>query len=85
MVDVLSVDAWRDGHDWTWNNWYKAGTVPAAWLRLSTRRLLRALREAGYLSSQSAGRVQVEDDGYNLCVQERSGRTLYALAYGDLL
>lgn len=84
-VDVLSVDAWRDGHDWTWNSWHKVGQMPAAWLDLSKRRLLRVMREEGYLTAYSVGRVQIEDDGYNICVQERNGRTLLALAYGDLM
>lgn len=83
-VDVLSVDAWADGlGGWTWNAWHRVGEVPRAWLSLSKRRLLRLLRSEGYLSAYSAGRVMVDDDGFNFCIQERNGRTVFALAYGE--
>lgn len=83
-VSVLSVDTWSDGYGgWTWNNWRCVGEIPRFWLSLSTRRLLRLLRTEGCLGLGSVGRVMVDDDGYNLCIQERNGRTLYALAYGE--
>ena len=83
-VSVLSVDAWSDGMGgWQWNSWRCVGAIPRAWLRLSTRRLLRLLREEDFLGLGSVGRVLVEDDGYNVCIQERSGCTVLALAYGD--
>lgn len=82
-VTVLSVDAWSDGMGgWSWNNWRCVGEIPHAWLRLAPRRLLRLLRSEGYLGPGSVGRARVEDDGYNVCIQERSGRTVIALAYG---
>jgi hypothetical protein len=81
---ILSIDAWRDGSSWTWNNWHAVGRYPFAWLDLKPRALLRTMREAGYLSDASRGRVTVEDDGYNVCVLDRRTREpLFALEYGN--
>lgn len=79
---VLSIDAWRDGEGWTWNNWHKRGTVPVAWCDLSPRALLRNLRARGL--DLPPGAVCVEDDGYNVEIQARGTREpLYAIAYGE--
>lgn len=84
LVRVLSIDAWRecDG-GWTWNNWHKIGEVDAALCDATPRQLFRALRDAGYLSSDSAGRVAREDDGHNVVINDRAtGEPLIALEYG---
>lgn len=84
LVTVLSIDAWRDGEGWAWNQWHRVGEWPAGWLSLSPRRLLRAMREEGYLGKGSVGRVAIEDDQYNLIVVDRHTREpLFALPYGE--
>ncbi len=82
---LLSIDAWRDDDGgWTWNNWHSLARVPVAWCDLSARRLLWTLREHGYLSASSAGRVAIEDDGHNIVIKDRgNGEPLYALEYGS--
>jgi len=85
-VYILSIDAWRDTEGgWTWNAWYKVGTAPRAWLNYPPRKLLAAMRDAGYLSVYSKGRCTVEDDGYNLVIANRhTGAPVFALEYGGL-
>jgi hypothetical protein len=84
-MKVLSIDAWRDGDGWQWNNWFNAGEFPNASADMldKPRALLRWFREAGYLSEGSRGRVAIDDDGYNVVILDRGTREpLYALEYG---
>jgi hypothetical protein len=85
-IRILSIDAWREGAGWHWNNWFKAGTCPLSLCDLKPRALLKALREEyGILSAASAGKVSVEDDGYNIVIKQRSNdMPLCALEYGAL-
>jgi hypothetical protein len=85
-VNVLSIDAWRDcGNGWTWNNWHKVGRIDVSVCDLPARALLKVMRDEGYLSAYSAGRVAVEDDGYNVVIVRRSDNMpLFAIAYGEL-
>lgn len=80
---ILSVDCWGNARDgFEWNNWYHVGEFPADLIDASPRRILKYLRDENFLSSLSAGRVALYDDQYNLCVTDRSGRTLFAIEYG---
>lgn len=83
-VRVLSIDAWRSAEGgWDWNNWHHVGDVPREWCGLKPRALLRNMREAGYLSEYSVGRVAVEDDQYNIVIVARGTREpMFALEYG---
>jgi hypothetical protein len=91
-INVLSIDAWREGDGWTWNNWFKRGIVTRREFmrecgdlhtRAGRRRAIRWFRENGYLSAESAGRVSIEDDQHNVIVCERaSGMPLFAIEYG---
>ena len=82
-INVLSIDAWRDGPGWTWNMWYKVGTTDLTTCDLPARKLLRWAREEGYLSEGSKGRVTTEDDGYNVVILDKNTREpLFALEYG---
>lgn len=83
-LTLLSIDAWRGMEGgWDWNEWHRIGTVPATVLNLTPRRLFKYLREAGYLSASSAGRVARDDDGYNVVIVEKnSRRPVYAIEYG---
>lgn len=81
---VLSIDAWR-GHEggWDWNKWFDVGRAPVETLNYTPRRLLAWFRDEGYLSAQSAGRLAVQDDGYNIVITDRrNGCPLYAIEYG---
>lgn len=80
---VLSIDAWRAPDGWTWNNWFHVGSVPAALADAKPRAILRAMRDAGFLSARSTGRVAVEDDGYNIVILARGTREpVFAIEYG---
>ena len=85
MLRVLSIDAWRDPKcGWFWNNWFHVDDVPAELVDMSPRRLLRAMRERGYLSNYSKGRMTVEDDGYNVVILRKSdGMPEFAIEYGN--
>lgn len=84
-VRVLSVDAWRSKHGgWEWNNWFKVGTLPREACDYSPRKLLGLLRKDGYLTPGSAGKLALEDDGYNVVIVAKGTREpLYALEYGS--
>lgn len=82
-IRVLSIDAWRDGDGWTWNQWFNRGTCPLSVCDMKPRALLRFMRHEGYLSDGSKGCVAVEDDGYNMVIVARHTREpLFALEYG---
>lgn len=79
---ILSIDAWRYDGGWTWNNWFHVGDIDA--IPASSRKLMAYMRDEGYLSRGSVGKVSADDDGYNVVVCERStGRPLFAIEYGE--
>ena len=82
---ILSIDAWRGMENgWDWNNWHLVGTAPTDTVNLTARRLFAWMRREGYLSQTSAGRVAMEDDGYNVVIVDRSDRRpLLAIEYGS--
>lgn len=57
-VTILSIDAWRNGPGWDWNNWFKVGKIDLATVvTLKTnRKILRYMRKEGYLSADSGVR-----------------------------
>ncbi len=82
-LNILSIDAWRCDGSWEWNTWHKVGTVDRALIDVKPRKLFRVLRDAGYLSAASVGRVAVDDDGYNVVICDRATREpLFAIEYG---
>ena len=87
LVTILSIDAWRYDGGWTWNQWYRVGTIDTSTLATlkTPRQILRYMREQGYLSSQSSGRVAVADDQYNLVIVNKGTlEPLFAIAYGEV-
>lgn len=85
-MNILSIDAWRtpDG-GWTWNQWYSVGSIDQATFDTltTTRSILRWMRNQGLLNAHSAGRVELDDDGYNLVIcDRRDHRPLFAIEYG---
>jgi hypothetical protein len=82
---ILSIDAWRESDGgWTWNNLFNTGDkIALNDTRLTTRKLLKLLREIGALTSYSTGTVAIEDDGYNIVVVDKNTRQpLIAIEYG---
>jgi len=59
---LLQIDAWREEGQWTWNGNYplEDGLFIDDSL-LTTRGILKALREWGYLTEASKGKLTVED------------------------
>jgi hypothetical protein len=84
---ILSIDAWKGCEGgWDWNNWHAVGRAPVETLSFSKRRLLSWMRSQGFLSPLSAGRVAVDDDGYNIVIVDRSNaQPLFAIEYGSAI
>ena len=85
QIRILSIDAWRDGDGWQWNNWFSVGKIDAVTLdTLKTpRQILAWFRAEGYLAHDSGGKCEIDDDQYNIVVCERgSHMPLYAIEYG---
>jgi hypothetical protein len=76
---VVSVDAWAEPEGgWYWNNQYKIGEGQLE--RLTPRLILRWLRQEGFLTDRSIGKVQVEDCDDVMEIQEHNtGRPILAL------
>lgn len=85
-VTILSIDAWRYDGGWNWNMWHDVGKCDVSVCDLTPRKLLKYMRDNGYLSALSAGKVAIDDDQYNVVIVNKSTREpLYAIAYGELL
>lgn len=87
LVTILSIDAWWYGDCWQWNQWYDVGKISKdKFEELDTnRKILKYMREHGYLSEGSKGKVAIEDDEYNLVIVAKGTREpLYAIEYGRL-
>lgn len=85
MIRILSIEAWRNPLGWDWNSWRRIGEIDRVTLDTLTtnRRVLRWMRDEGYLTHYSKGRVTVEDDQYNLVVLDKNTREpLFAIEYG---
>ena len=80
-MKILSIDAWRYDGGWTWNNWFNVGSIEK--IPEGNRRILKMMRDKGYLSEGSKGRVTVDDDGYNVVILDKGTREpLFAIEYG---
>lgn len=84
-MKILSIEAWgnsRDGYEW--NSWHKIGEVSKKEFEIlnTNRKILKFLRNEGYLSDMSKGRVLIDDDQYNIVICDRSRKPLLAIEYG---
>ena len=80
---ILSIIAFKDDGQWSWDSWRDVGTVEPTFFDLSTRGQLKYLRDELYLRRASVGKVAIEDDQYNLVVVDRATREpLFAVEYG---
>ena len=76
---LLSIDAWRDPDGWTWNDMFKIEEDVYLDANTSNRALLKLMRRNGWLTDNSKGRIQVEDTGYDIEIQDRNtGEPIYA-------
>ncbi len=85
---LLQVDDWHDGECWSWNNWQtiEEGIYLHESILNSSRKLLKFCRDKlQILTDESKGKIQIEDDGYNVNIQLRTGETLFAFCYGEYL
>ena len=87
-LKLLSIDAWRDSEGgWYWNDMHCLDDS-CLWgvKELTPRKVLNALRRAGFLSDWSKGRVRVDMhdemmDGYLIeILNKNTGEPLFALS-----
>lgn len=84
-IGILSIDAWRDGDGWTWNNWTKIGTCDVCICDLPPEDLVKWLYDEDYLATKNMSKLSIDDDQYNLVVcDKKTGEPLIALAYGEI-
>lgn len=84
--NLLSIDAWRECEGgWTWNNWFSVEKdIYIAESELTARKLLKYMRKCNWLSNASKGRLSIEDDGYNIIIQNKDTfEPILALCYGE--
>lgn len=82
IFELRSIDAWREREGgWTWNDSFKLeGGICFDTAALKPRTILKKLREWGYLTDHSKGRVRVQDDDSVIEIQDKgTGKPLLAL------
>lgn len=61
IYDVTTIEALPDDFGgWYWNDQWRAGQIEIGGGKLTTRKVLKALRDEGYLSEYSKGRVRID-------------------------
>lgn len=84
-MKILSIDAWREDSSWTWNNWFNVGTIEKSDFEKldNNRKLIRFFRDSGFIGSESAGRVAIDDDMHNIVlIDKNTHEPLFAIEYG---
>jgi hypothetical protein len=86
IFKILSIDAWRDMEGWTWNNWFEIEEGIYIDKKCQTpRKIFKLLRDWGFLSEDSKGKIYMDDDQYNLTIHDKAtGCPVLALEYGSL-
>lgn len=86
-INILSIDAWADGEDgWTWNQWHKVGSCPLTTCDLPPADIIAYMIAEGYLGETAVGKVEVDDDQYNMVIVDADTREpLFALEYGPAI
>lgn len=80
---VLSIDAWRNEGGWEWNAAYTAGEYAKEDIPQTNRKLLKWLRDEGFLTEFSKGKVRVEQP-YDSCTEiqlKSTGQPLFAIEW----
>ncbi len=85
QYNVLSIDAWAEGDEggWTWNAWYKVGTVEPSFIEGTDAEIIARMVDAGYIKASGADKCAVDDDGYNVVFSDsETGEPVFAIEYG---
>lgn len=83
---VLSIDAWGNLEDgYTWNQWFNVGSIDLD-LDAENRDIIRAMVNAGYLTSAGLDVCDIEDDGFNIVILDKETREpVFAIEYGPTI
>ena len=58
---LVSIDAWRDyDGGWAWNDWHTVEDGVYLGNDITARRLLKFMRQSGWLTEKSKGRVRID-------------------------
>ena len=58
---LVSIDGWRDyDGGWAWNDWYTVEDGVYLGNDITARRLLKFMRQSGWLTNASKGRVRID-------------------------
>ena len=58
---LVYIDGWRDyDGGWTWNQWYTVEDGVYLGNDITARRLLKFMRQSGWLTEKSKGRVSID-------------------------
>lgn len=60
---LVSIDAWRYDGGWQWNQWYSVEDGVYLGNDITARRLLKFMRQSGWLTNASKGRVRIDWHG----------------------
>lgn len=80
--EILSIEAWRYDDGWNWNSWQTLdfGLVEFADKDMTARKVLKWARDENLLSDRSKGKCCLENDGYQITINNRNtGEPLYSL------
>ncbi len=70
---LVSIDAWRDcDGGWTWNNWFTVEDGVYLGNDITARRLLKFMRQSGWLTDESKGRVRVDWEWDIIEIQDKN-------------
>lgn len=77
---IVSIDAWREPEGgWSWNQSYTLRDNVEFNNAITARQFFKWMREEGFLSDWSKGRVRLQDDWPILEIQDKNnGRPLFA-------
>ena len=85
-MKILSIDAWASPNGgWDWNEWFHVGDITKEeFEELKTnRQYIKWFRDNEYITKDSAGKVGIYDDQYNIVlIQRKDGLPLFAIEYG---
>jgi hypothetical protein len=81
---VLSIDAWGNPEEgYEWNQWFHVGSIDLD-INNEDQDVIQLMIDGGYLKEGSKGLGEVEDDGFNLVILDKTTREpLFAIEYGS--
>lgn len=83
-VNVLSIEAWAYGDEWSWNSWHKVGTCDLDTLPDNESGQLAWFVSEGYANERALTECYIDDDQYNFVLTVKATHEpLFAIAYGE--